>query len=245
VVNITNSTISGNTAIGPGGNSDSGGGIITNVGTVTLTNTTISGNSGDLGGGFRNINGGTVHVGNTIIALNTSGSGPDINGSFLSDGHNLIGNATAGTGFVNGTKSDQVGVADPKLDPILKNNGGSTNTLALLTGSSAINGGDDALAPKIDQRGYLRAGPSDIGAFEFGGGPLKITSITRANGHIFLQCLGVANQVNNLQVSPDLSLGSFMTISPPPAAADGSGAFQYDDAGAVGLTKRFYRLAFP
>ena len=75
---------------------------------------------------------------------------------------------------------------------------------------------------------------------------LKILSISRsANGHIMLQCLGAPNQVNNLEVSPDLSPGSFVTISPAPAAADGTGAFSYDDAGAVGLTKRFYRLSFP
>jgi uncharacterized delta-60 repeat protein len=75
---------------------------------------------------------------------------------------------------------------------------------------------------------------------------LKITSIARpANGHAILQCLGVPNQVNDLQVSPDLSPGSFVIVSPLPAAADGTGAFSYDDAGAVGLTKRFYRLAFP
>jgi hypothetical protein len=66
-----------------------------------------------------------------------------------------------------------------------------------------------------------------------------------AGGHIILQCLGVPNQVNHLQVSPDLSPGSFATINPPPAAADNNGAFFYDDAGAAGLTKRYYRLAFP
>ncbi len=75
---------------------------------------------------------------------------------------------------------------------------------------------------------------------------LKILSITRdPNGHILLQCLGVPNQVNNLQVSPDLSPGSFMTIFPSPNAADGTGAFPYDDAAAVGFTKRFYRLTYP
>ena len=83
----------------------------------------------------------------------------------------------------------------------------------------------------------------DIGADE---STLKILSIARAgNGHIILQCLGVPNQVNNLQASPDLSPMSFMTLIPAPPAADGLGAFQYDDAGAVGLTKRFYRLGFP
>jgi hypothetical protein len=75
---------------------------------------------------------------------------------------------------------------------------------------------------------------------------LKIISITRlTNGHIRLACIGVPNIVNDLQASPDLSPGDFLTLSPAPPVADGSGAFQYDDATAVGLTKRFYRLKFP
>jgi len=87
----------------------------------------------------------------------------------------------------------------------------------------------------------------DAGAiYVFYGANLKILSIARAaNGHAILQCRGLPNQVNPLQVSPDLSPGSFAPIVPPPPAADGAGAFQYDDAGAVGQTKRFYRLSFP
>lgn len=75
---------------------------------------------------------------------------------------------------------------------------------------------------------------------------LKILSIAHAtNGHITLQAVGVPNLVNNLQASPDLSLNSFMTLAPPPEAADGFGLFLYDDPDATGLTKRFYRLQFP
>ena len=75
---------------------------------------------------------------------------------------------------------------------------------------------------------------------------LRILSIARAeNGDLILQCVGAPNQVNNLQASPDLSPSSFATLIPAPDAADGTGAFQYNDANAVGLTKRFYRLAFP
>ena len=175
---ITNSTISGNTAIGPGGNSDSGGGIFSNVGIVTLTNSTFSGNSGDIGGGFRSLNGAVVHVRNTIIAQNTSPSGPDINGTFVSDGHNLIGVGTGGTGFTNGVNGDQVGVADPKLGS-LTNNGGSTNTIALLANSPAINAGDDALAPSRDQRSYSRTGVSDIGAYEFQSTLIPLAVVSR------------------------------------------------------------------
>ena len=50
----------------------------------------------------------------------------------------------------------------------LADNGGLTKTHALLTGSPAIDAGNDALAPATDQRGVVRAagGQSDIGAFE-------------------------------------------------------------------------------
>ncbi len=41
--------------------------------------------------------------------------------------------------------------------------------MALLPNSPAIDAGNDATAPPGDQRGYLRNGTSDIGAFEFGG----------------------------------------------------------------------------
>jgi hypothetical protein len=73
---------------------------------------------------------------------------------------------------------------------------------------------------------------------------LEIISVARlANNHKLVNCIGIPNQVNNLQSSPDLNPPNFATVSPPPPAADANGAFQYDDANA-GST-RFYRLAFP
>ena len=79
--------------------------------------------------------------------------------------------------------------------------------------------------------------------YVFDPAPLKIVSITRlANGHILLQCLGVPDQLNTIEASPDL-----VTPFTPLASvmADVTGAFQYEDAGASSLTKRFYRLAYP
>jgi hypothetical protein len=62
-----------------------------------------------------------------------------------------------------------VAVLDPLLGP-LQNNGGPTQTMALLPGSPAIGHGDNAKAPTTDQRGITRiTGPgefTDIGAFE-------------------------------------------------------------------------------
>jgi hypothetical protein len=135
---------------------------------------------------------------------------------------------------------------DPQLDPAgLANSGGPTTTIALSSSSPAIDAGDDTLAPTLDQRGYVRLGSSDIGAFEFGGAPLRITSITHlTNGHVALQGIGVPNSAHTIHASSNLSPNSFAPL-PTKATANGAGVLQYDDAGAVGLTKRFYRLSFP
>lgn len=105
--------------------------------------------------------------------------------------------------------------------------------------------------------GQPDAGAASGGVYALSGGfwgvanlfppaPLMIVSLTRlTNGQVVLNCLGVPNQVNNLQVSPNLSAGSFATMSPPPAAANAAGAFSYQDVAAAGSAKRFYRLAYP
>ena len=66
-----------------------------------------------------------------------------------------------------------VALVDPHLGP-LQNNGGPTQTQALLPGSPAINAGNpagcrDALGALLlaDQRGFPRLGRCDIGAYEF------------------------------------------------------------------------------
>jgi hypothetical protein len=54
---------------------------------------------------------------------------------------------------------------DPLVGP-LDDNGGDTFTHALLDSSPAINAGTDAGCPATDQRGRLRIGQCDIGAYE-------------------------------------------------------------------------------
>jgi CSLREA domain-containing protein len=195
---ITNSSIAANSATCTNTSNDSGGGIYSNVGNVTLTNDTITGNSGDIGGGVTGANGAVVRVRNTIIALNTSSKGSDVNGNFTSDGHNFIGKAFTisgssgySTGFTDGVNGDQVGAGTasaPPKDPkfaTFGNNGGPTDTMALLSTSTAINAGNDSFAPGSDQRGYFRNGVSDIGAFEFNGiAPVPPTVITGAATNI-------------------------------------------------------------
>jgi hypothetical protein len=43
--------------------------------------------------------------------------------------------------------------------------------MALQAGSPAIDAGNPAACPGRDQRSYTRAGPCDVGPYEFGGAP--------------------------------------------------------------------------
>lgn len=71
--------------------------------------------------------------------------------------------------------------------------------------------------------------------------PFTITITHESNGYILLQCQGVPNSVNRIEWSPDLSPGSFQTLTS--ATPDMSGAFSYEDQNPG--TQKFYRLAFP
>jgi CSLREA domain-containing protein len=163
-LNVTNSTITGNTtAINGGG--------IANGGTVNLANATISGNQAASGGGVYNANTWTVRSKHSIIANNLGNSEPDFRGALNSQGYNLIRN-TAGMTVTGATVGNKIGV-DPRLVP-LRNNGGATETMALQPGSPAIDAGDPNSFPTFDQRDVLRAQDGnfdgvalpDIGAYE-------------------------------------------------------------------------------
>lgn len=166
--------------------------------------------------------------------------------NFTSDGHNFVGIVGFSNGLTNGANGDQVGTSGAPINPlldVLKNNGGATDTHALGSGSNA---GDNSLAPPTDQRGYLRSGLSDIGAFEFNGTVpvLKILSIAHAsNGHILLQGRGIISSLYAIEASADPNPDRFISIGT--TMSDGTGAWQYDDGGSVGLPRCFYRLTFP
>jgi hypothetical protein len=171
-ITLTNCTLYSNRTSGAGG-----GLFVDQRSTIlptTLTNCTLSGNnSRGPGGGifvyYPSNTGGFLYLTNTIVAGNTAGTfGADIGGPVATADHNLVGNATGSSGIVNGVNGNIVGV-NPLLGP-LQNNGGPTQTMALLAGSPAIGNADNALAPATDQRGVTRsdlAGElTDIGAFE-------------------------------------------------------------------------------
>jgi uncharacterized repeat protein (TIGR01451 family) len=172
---LNSSTVSSNTTYSSGYCYECyrGGGIY-NSGSVNLNNSTVVSNkaTGETciptceGGGIYNRDGGvTLH--NTILAGNTADTaGPDCAGTIGigSLGYNLVGN-TSGCVFLS-TTGDLTNV-DARLG-LLQDNGGPTETHALLPGSPAIDTGDDNACPATDQRGVPRPqmGQCDIGAVE-------------------------------------------------------------------------------
>ena len=169
---ITNSTISDNLAIGNQG----GGGILQQNRPTTIVNSTFSGNSAIKGGGGIEKRGGSLSLRATVLRAGPVGT--NCEGQIDTQGSNVADDGTCFTGGLNG---DQV-VGDVKLGP-LANNGGPTQTHALLGGSPAI----DAVVsgcppPATDQRGVTR--PTglrcDAGAFEGGASQqsLQLSSAT-------------------------------------------------------------------
>ena len=84
----------------------------------------------------------------------------------ISRGNNLSDDATCTMFGATDLASTPAGIAES-----LANNGGPTQTHALLAGSAAINAANPQLCSPTDQRGAPRVGTCDIGAFEFGGTP--------------------------------------------------------------------------
>ncbi len=204
VMTLTNCTLSNNSAYGR-----NGGGLIVFGTSTTLTNCTISNNSAASGGGIY-ITSGSLNLNNCTIANNQAsyGSGLAVANNSVSallkntivadnsvenilgtlsptSSYNLIGTGATG-GLTNGVNGNQVGVANPLLG-MLVNNGGPTQTIALLPGSPALDQGAAVSGMTTDQRGKSRpydipsippaqgGNNSDIGAYEAQAGCNLIT----------------------------------------------------------------------
>jgi uncharacterized repeat protein (TIGR01451 family) len=158
-LSLTNDTLSSNIA------SDNGGGLY-NRGSATLTNVTLSANSAsgaNTGGNIFNDEA-QLSVRNTIVAYSDLDGNCFNSAGFLNSlGHNLDSANTCGFGAVG----DLINT-DPLLGP-LQDNGGATWTHALLTGSPAIDAGDNSACPATDQRGVPRpqGAVCDIGSYEW------------------------------------------------------------------------------
>ena len=184
-VQVGTSTFNANSATARGGAilSDGTGGSAT----VEIDNSTLKSNTASVDSAALDSDGAagsaTLAIGSTILD-----NGPSKNiiltvnseTTFTSKNHNLSSDAAGGDGTTSPggpylAAGGDIRNTDPKLDT-LKNNGGPTQTLALLAGSPAI---DQAISSlPTDQRGFVRpvdnlsianaAGgdASDIGAFE-------------------------------------------------------------------------------
>ena len=125
----------------------------------------------------------TVTLGNTIVAGNTATtSGPDVCGTFASQGNNLIGKTDGSSGWVG---SDLTGTSRPAARTRCWHRWAITaarpRPWPCLPGSPAIDAGNNALIPAgvtTDQRGLPRIvnGTVDIGAFESSGFTIAVTS---------------------------------------------------------------------
>lgn len=164
---LTNSTIVGNRA-GSATSGGEAGAVEDNDGATMFLNDTIAGNEcfggPGCGGGIL----GKATVKNTIVADNIAGNEHDeevtsnCSGAITSTGPNLENGSecefAAHGGFSN---------TNPLIGP-LANNGGETETEALLPGSPEIDAGTNEGCPATDQRGVARpqGARCDIGAYE-------------------------------------------------------------------------------
>ena len=152
-VSIVNSTFSGNSQIATSG-AISSGSAIENLGTeLTLLNVTVAGNSG--APAIAQLR----HAQHQELDLLRC-SGGNCDGALTSQGTNLESTDQCGLHAAG----DQVG-KDPLLGA-LADNGGQTDTLALLPQSPAIDRG--SACPPTDQRGVARPQrpACDVGAYE-------------------------------------------------------------------------------
>jgi Ca2+-binding RTX toxin-like protein len=174
---LETSTLSGNAST-----ADEGGGAYffasnTNPGELRVRNSTISSNSSPMTGGgiYLRGAGASSNLSNAIVANNTAPTGPDLDGTFGA-AFSLV-EATTGATVNTTVPGSNITGQDPKLGP-LADNGGPTDTHALLPGSPALDKGSTPAS--ADQRGAPRpfnlrgvpnsaaagADGADMGAYE-------------------------------------------------------------------------------
>jgi hypothetical protein len=221
---LVNSTVSGNSA--------SSSGVINNSGALTLINTTISGNS------FLDPSSSVIAAFPTIIKNTILANGGPVGTNCYpyapptSNGHNLSDDNScrlSGPGDRNNTPAG-LDSGGPK------NNGGPTQTIALLPGSPAVDAVPigpinyctalDGVTPlATDQRGTPRPqGPAcDIGAFELASQPVLFSSFTASlsifDGALALSATftpGAASHgIDPLTEMVTLQVGSYQVALPP------------------------------
>ena len=219
ILNLTNSTIAGNStgsgaAAGTGGTNtpsagsagNGGGSEIETFAQLNLVQSTVASNtSSGLGAGVYGSQNSVVHFDRALIAANSSSAagvlpkgdcGANVaNGNaYTDDGHTIF------AGDTNGCPAGGAGsqtVADAKIGT-LGNNGGPEQTVALKTGSVAIDNVPTNNCPNTDERGLIRpqGGACDSGAYEYA--PPTISSNSSAVG-------STTTATINASINPNLS----------------------------------------
>jgi hypothetical protein len=184
-VNITNSTFAGNTA---GAN---GGGALQNFGAMTVTHSTVANNTSQFGANLHNdpvapasvtgpvfnpalrgrslaalASASTFTVTASIVSGGITGTNCSGSAAFTDGGFNIDSGTSCGFLTANHSKNS----TNPNLGPLAAN-GGPTTTMALPSGSPALNAipsVTSGCAGTTDQRGIPRpqATGCDIGAYE-------------------------------------------------------------------------------
>lgn len=182
---MENCTVAGNSAL-------FGGAVWHDDGAASFVHCTIARNTGTGGTGGLVLGNGTATFHNTLVAENTGTADPDMGGAGTAltlNGSNLFGQpgnyaAALPPGLPN-AGSDYVGTPaaplNPRLGP-LANNGGPTQTLALLPGSPALDKAVVVSGLATDQRGLIRSRDADviagalpdIGAYEAQAAPFSV-----------------------------------------------------------------------
>jgi len=207
---VSNSTFSGNDT------------VILNQTTASFTACTLAGNVGGFGnaGGVINAVNGTLTLKNTILA-----NSPSLNcfnvGTITSQDHNISNDTTCAQFLIQ--PHDFAPHTDPGLDPDgLKDNGGPTQTIALIPGSPAVDAINPASDSSVttDQRNVSRPQGTfpDIGAFEatpdFYFSPVSaITANVGGSGS------------SNVQVNSFVGFSSAVSLSVPGAPSGFSTSF--------------------
>jgi predicted outer membrane repeat protein len=196
---ISNSTFISNTASSTGGAIDNDGSIPSLINSTFISNTAGSTGAAVLNSPTGNI----ASITNSTFAYNSStGGGVIYNAGIVTLKNNILAHLTGGNncGITSGTFTDgggnlsddnscnfspsnRNGVHNIYLDT-LKNNGGPTQTLALLPNSAALFAGVTANCPATDQNNQPRPQPvgtaCDAGAFESN---LQLTPSITAGGN--------------------------------------------------------------
>lgn len=192
---VVNSTFAANTTTAPLNEVGQGGAMMITKGVIDITSTTFANNHAAYQGGALHAGGANdpdrvVTLSNTIFANNTLNEqtqpsetrwqGYHTNRPMSDGGQNIQFPRFKPTynNDVNNNITANPLYVDPLLQPLAAN-GGPTPTMAIAANSPARDAGNPATCPGADQRGYLRNGRCDIGAYEASGAPFVPKNVVR------------------------------------------------------------------